>query len=119
MAYGKHETDPKQRKYLKRYYKKNRNEIKKEMQQLRTRHAPSTVNRPGGLSKDKRKIRRKKDYPEHITQPSRSSTDFKTGEEETTQQIANELLNVARLLIGSEEREGMRQLREAQKRIRI
>ena len=88
MAYGtgKGKRKPKQKKMMKRYYRKNRTKLKKEQRKRDDRYGPERLERPGGVSKTKRKQYRERDYPESINQPR------------TANECASELLYVASLL---------------------
>ena len=88
MAYGtgKGKRTPKQKKELKRYYKRNRNELKKEQRKYYDRYTPNMRDRPGGISKTKRKQYKDRDYPTSINQPRRNG-------------LADELRYIASLLL--------------------
>ena len=87
MAYGfgKGKRKPKQKKMMKRYYKRNKTDLKRQQKKRYDRYSPVVLERPGGVNKTKRKQYKDRDYPSSINQPRR---------------LARELCVVANLILG-------------------
>ena len=71
--FGKGKRTPTQRRKLRKYYRQNKSKMKREQRKRYNRYGPEKLDRPGGVTRKKRKQRRPRKYPESIKQPRRSS----------------------------------------------
>jgi len=66
-------TEPTERRKMKKDYKKTRKTKLRENRKRRRKFPLKTRERPGGTSHEKRKVYRKRNYPNSISQPSRTT----------------------------------------------
>jgi hypothetical protein len=76
--FGEGKRTPVEKRQLRKYYKKNRKQLKKERRKLERTHSDQILEQRGGKTHRPRKQRKNRDYPNTIRQPERRENDHQT-----------------------------------------